>query len=111
MGKFKYEVIKGGAIRIGGAGGPVRFNRGDVWDVIHSDVCGSELRKLNQRGGSTCLLNGTHFARIGVAEGKLRLMAEDEPGYIAHEALIERTGARAGWAEDGGAVDGGAVGR
>ena len=92
MSEQKYEVVKGGSIKIG-FGRPIRFNVGEIWDIV-SDVMGPQLRKLNQRGGSTCILNGQHVARIGMEVGKLRVIAAEEAMFVAHEELIKRTGAR-----------------
>lgn len=87
----KFEVVKGGTINVCG---PIRLKVGEIWDIVGSDIIGPQFRKLNQRGGSTCILNGITVARVGVAEGKLRQMTADEPKAIAHDELRKRTGAR-----------------
>ena len=87
----KYEVVKGGTINVCG---PIRLKVGEIWDIVGSDIMGPQFRKLNQRGGSTCILNGMTVARAGMAEGKLREMTPDEPKAVAHDELRKRTGAR-----------------
>jgi hypothetical protein len=87
----KYEVVKGGTIDVCG---PIRLKVGEIWDIVGSDVCGPQFRKLNQRGGSTCILNGITVARAGLSEGKLRQMDPGEPKAVAHDELRKRTGAR-----------------
>jgi hypothetical protein len=87
----KYEVIKGGTINVCG---PIRLRVGEIWDIVHSNVMGPQFRKLDKRGGSTCILNGMTVARVGMAEGKLREMARNEPKAAVHDELRARTGAR-----------------
>lgn len=83
----KFEVVKGGTIDVCG---PIRFRLGEIWDI----VAGDEFRKLDKRGGSTCILNGKIVARVGLDTGKLREMTPDEPKAVAHDDLRKRTGAR-----------------
>jgi len=87
----KFEVVKGGTINVCG---PIRLKAREIWDIVGSDILGPQFRKLNQRGGSICILNGMTVARVGMAEGKLRQMTPDEPKAVAHDELRKRTGAR-----------------
>jgi len=87
----KYEVMKGGTINVRG---PIRLKVGEIWDIVGSDIMGPRFRKLNQGGGSTCILNGITVARVGMAQGKLREMTPDEPKSVAHDELRKRAGAR-----------------
>jgi hypothetical protein len=87
----KFEVIKGGQIDVCG---PVRLKIGEIWDLVSSEVCGPEFRKLNQRGGCTLILNGRRVAGTALAAGKVRVMDPGEPKSLAHDELRKRTGAR-----------------
>lgn len=87
----KYEVVKGGTIDVCG---PIKLKGGEIWDIVDSEVMGPQFRKLNQRGGSTCVLNGRAVARVAMAEGKVRQMDPGEPKAVAHDELRKRTGAR-----------------
>lgn len=87
----KFEVVKGGTIDVCG---PIRLKVGEIWDLVGSEVMGTEFRKLNQRGGSTCILNGLTVARVALLAGKVRKLDPGEPKAVAHDALRQRTGAR-----------------
>ena len=88
----KFEVVKGGTINV--CGEPIRLKAGELWDIVGSEIIGPQFRKLNQRGGSTCILNGMIVARAALSEGMLRQMDPAEPKAVAHDALRKRTGAR-----------------
>ena len=90
----KFEVIKGGMQDTGIYGGDVRLKVGEIWDIVGSDIMGPQFRKLNQRGGSTCVLNGMRVARMALKEGRVRLLDPGEPKALAHDELRKRTGAR-----------------
>jgi hypothetical protein len=90
----KFEVVKGGGLKTGMGGGPIRLRVGEIWDIVGSDVMGPQFRKLNQRGGSTCILNGMHVAACGLRSGQLRVMCGCEPKFQEHDELRKRTGAR-----------------
>lgn len=90
----KFVVIKGGSQRTGMSGNPIRLTIGEIWDIVGSEVMGPQFRKLNQRGGCTCILNGYHVAACALRDERVRILDSGEPLAIAHDELRKRTGAR-----------------
>ena len=90
----KFIVIKGGKQWSGIDGGDIHLREGQVWDIVGSSAIGPQFRKLNSRGGSTCILNGFTVARCALRDGRVRELLPTEPEYIAHDELRKRTGAR-----------------
>jgi hypothetical protein len=88
----KFEVIKGGVLHVDGY--PIRLKVGEIWDIVQSDIMGPQFRKLNQRGGCVCILNGNFVALAGLDAGKLKELSPDDPKAIAHDELRKRTNAR-----------------
>lgn len=87
----KYYVVKGGVLDVNG---PIKFKRGEIWDIVASNISSPQLRKLNNNGSSTRLLNGQIFARAGIESEKFVELDSDDPRFIEHNDLIKRTGAQ-----------------
>ncbi|NLG35787.1 MAG: hypothetical protein GX548_10585 [Lentisphaerae bacterium] len=49
---------------------------GEIWDLVDSQGCGLQLRKLSKRGGSVRVLNGYQAARSEMDAGRLELIEE-----------------------------------
>ena len=90
----KFEVIKGGMQRTGISGGDFRLKVGEIWDIVGSEFLGPQFRKLNKRGGSTCIINGFMVATLAFKDGRVRWLDPTGPKAVAHDELIRRTGAR-----------------
>jgi hypothetical protein len=86
----KYLVVKGGKVDPFRDDRGVTVRRGEIWDLVESQLGGPQLRKLGKRGGSTRLLNGVCYAMCMVDEERARVLTPADPEHAAHAALCAK---------------------